>query len=61
MFDLLQRLTARSFLLVVLVVILSTVLVWHGKISEGIFAGVVSGPVVAYIIRAVVQDFKGSQ
>lgn len=50
----------RRFLLTVGCGVVCTVLVWHGKISDQVFAAIILGTVAAYITGNTVQKVKGT-
>jgi len=53
-----SRYKSRKFLLALLTLLVSAVLVWKGKISDGVYSAVVIATVAAYITGNVAQKNK---
>lgn len=51
----LQRLLSRKFLLAMASVLSCTVLVWFGKINDGVYSAVMLATVAAYLSANVLQ------
>lgn len=56
--EFIARITSRKFILALLSLLSTTVLVWFGKINEGVYSAVVIATVGAYLTANVFESTK---